>query len=488
MNVIADCWTQVFQGTHPGEAAFRSTTSPRAGAAWTKAFAACRRALTTTLGPLLQGVAKLEPQPPVVLPPEMEVMLWTQVPQGKDLADCLVTVEDLDNGDNEWRVARTLSWLHQGKLAIRLCNPNPFPVQLPQGRPLATVVQVATDEVRGQSELVLTSPEPAVVEVAVQRIQVEEAVHHPVLALQGQGLTADQQDRLTAMLRRPEKAEVRTVRAASRPVSQGVATEPSESRPEGVGPELLSFDRWRKAQQADPSLRQLYAWKEQRAGPTKEVCSTLPRPMQKLLAEWAEVEIQHGVLVRRVKEPDSGMEACQVLVPTTEAKEVWWQYHQASGHASSERTLGLLRRRFFWAGMATDCSAWAQDCVACALSKARPEARAPLQSIRTTYPFEVVGLDYLSLGRPADTYPYILVITALFSRYAVAVPTRDQTAQTTVKALWGSFIQTFGCPERILSDRGGAFESELMQQLCALYGCVKSRTTPYHPQGNGAAL
>lgn len=92
MNVIADCLTQVFQGTHPGEAAFRSTTSPRAGAAWTKAFAACRRALTTTLGPLLQGVATLEPQPPVVLPPEMEVMLWTQVPQGKDLADCLVIV------------------------------------------------------------------------------------------------------------------------------------------------------------------------------------------------------------------------------------------------------------------------------------------------------------------------------------------------------------------------------------------------------------
>lgn len=44
----------------------------------------------------------------------------------------------------------------------------------------------------------------------------------------------------------------------------------------------------------------------------------------------------------------------------------------------------------------------------------------------------------------------------------------------------------FGCPERILTDRGGAFESLLMNQLCQIYGCTKSRTTAYHPQGNGA--
>lgn len=68
----------------------------------------------------------------------------------------------------------------------------------------------------------------------------------------------------------------------------------------------------------------------------------------------------------------------------------------------------------------------------------------------------------------------------------MAVPTKDQTAQTTVKVLWKHVIQVFGCPERILTDRGGAFESELMRELCQVYGCTKSRTTPYHPQGNGA--
>lgn len=66
------------------------------------------------------------------------------------------------------------------------------------------------------------------------------------------------------------------------------------------------------------------------------------------------------------------------------------------------------------------------------------------------------------------------------------MPTRDQSANTTAQALYNNLIQTFGCPERILTDRGASFESSLMKELCQLYGCQKSRTTAYHPQGNGA--
>ena len=155
----------------------------------------------------------------------------------------------------------------------------------------------------------------------------------------------------------------------------------------------------------------------------------------------------------------------QVLVPGGEAQGVWAQYHRASGHASSERTLSLLRRRFFWPGMVTDNNARTKDCVECAISKAGPKVRQPYSPFRVAIYLKIVGLDYLSLGRPADTYAYILVITDLFSRYAVAMPTRDRTAHTTVKARWGAFIQTSGCPERIFSVRGGPFESELMQQF-----------------------
>ncbi|XP_051279483.1 uncharacterized protein K02A2.6-like [Dicentrarchus labrax] len=128
-----------------------------------------------------------------------------------------------------------------------------------------------------------------------------------------------------------------------------------------------------------------------------------------------------------------------------------------------------------------------QGYVACNLQRNRVEPKAPLNPFTVSYPLEVVGLDFLSLGRPTDTYQNILVATDLFTRFSWAIPTRDQTAQTTVKALWTHVIQPFGCPARFHSDQGPNFESALMKQFCDTYGITKSRTTPYHPAGNGSA-
>ena len=43
----------------------------------------------------------------------------------------------------------------------------------------------------------------------------------------------------------------------------------------------------------------------------------------------------------------------------------------------------------------------------------------------------------------------------------------------------------YGLPEKIFSDQGRNFESNLVKELCELSGIKKLRTTPFRPQTNG---
>ena len=57
--------------------------------------------------------------------------------------------------------------------------------------------------------------------------------------------------------------------------------------------------------------------------------------------------------------------------------------------------------------------------------------------------------------------------------------------QTTARALWDMFIVHYGLPEKIMSDQGCNFESQLVADLCKLMGMQKIWTSLYHPQTNG---
>jgi transposase InsO family protein len=94
-------------------------------------------------------------------------------------------------------------------------------------------------------------------------------------------------------------------------------------------------------------------------------------------------------------------------------------------------------------------------------------------------------MDYLTLEPSKGKQQNILIITDHFTRYAQAIPTRNQTARTTAEVLFNICIVHYGIPERLYSDQGANFESKVIGELCRMTEITKSRTTSYHPLGNG---
>ena len=132
-----------------------------------------------------------------------------------------------------------------------------------------------------------------------------------------------------------------------------------------------------------------------------------------------------------------------------------------------------------------------QKCENCILCQARSTAgkkrKAPLQTINVGIRFSKVAADILGPVTRAKTSGanYILVLTDFFTKYVVCVPLERTTAEDAARAIVENWVLTFGAPDCLHTDQGSNFVRELLLEVCRIFGIEKTRTSPYHPQGNG---
>ena len=251
-----------------------------------------------------------------------------------------------------------------------------------------------------------------------------------------------------------------------------------------LGSKITNED-WQKEQADDPHIGRVLELMKQDKLMNYKSTRNDPSGLRVYLKFRKDLVLRNKLLYQKVKLKGYDTSVFQFLLSHSFHNRTLTMLHGDMGHLGMDRTLGLVQERFFWPGMCESVCNYICACDRCTQFKQAPE-KAEMHPIETSYPLELVHMDFLTIGKPnTDKMVNILIVTDHFTKYAQAYVTPNQMAPTVAHTLWENFLVHYGWPTKILTDQGKCFESALVKELCSIAQVQKIKTTPYHPETNG---
>ena len=173
-----------------------------------------------------------------------------------------------------------------------------------------------------------------------------------------------------------------------------------------------------------------------------------------------------------------------------EKRQILYEYHDApiGGHQGIDRTIRRIRLKYNWHGLTKDVERYIAKCEFCQKNKLSRKNKMPLVITDTpTKPFEKCALDIVGpLTITTSGNKYLLTFQDSLTKFSKAIPIPNQEANTISKQFVTKIVLEHGIPEKILTDQGTNFLSEIFKNTCKLLKINKIQTTAYHPESNGA--
>uniref|UniRef100_A0A034VAM6 RNA-directed DNA polymerase n=2 Tax=Endopterygota TaxID=33392 RepID=A0A034VAM6_BACDO len=195
---------------------------------------------------------------------------------------------------------------------------------------------------------------------------------------------------------------------------------------------------------------------------------------------YADYVMKNGVLYKQWK----GQEL--LVVPRNMEKEIIRNVHNF-GHMNSQKTMHAIQQDFFIAHLEKKVKQHISNCVECIVHNRKAGKQEEfLHCIdKGDYPLATIHVDHLGiLDSTSKNYKYIFAIVDGFSKFVWLFPTKTTDTQEVIKHL-STWVNIFGNPQRIISDKGAAFLSNLFKEFCNENKIEHIKITTGVPRGNG---
>ena len=116
----------------------------------------------------------------------------------------------------------------------------------------------------------------------------------------------------------------------------------------------------------------------------------------RIYAAHQDFVFQHNLLYLKVTPKRSNEDVLVFVVPGLKRQAAIDGCHRYLGHLGRDRTLSLLRERFWWLVMAQRMMLSVCNCEKCRIFEAKPQI-PPMEPILCTEPLDLVHIDYVSM-------------------------------------------------------------------------------------------